>query len=76
MGVGPGAYRPPVAAGEGVTRMAMKTISATVPAAVKAEAVAVAAAHGMSMAALLREFLARVAAGDKETLIWLDEARR
>ena len=38
------------------------TISAAVPANVKAEAAAVAAAHGMSMAALLRELLARVAA--------------
>ena len=54
----------------------MKTVSAAVPAAVKAETAAVAAAHGMSMAALLRELLARVAAGDKETLAWLDEARR
>ena len=33
----------------------MKTVSAAVPAAVKAETAAVAAAHGMSMAALLRE---------------------
>jgi antitoxin component of RelBE/YafQ-DinJ toxin-antitoxin module len=38
--------------------MATKTVSAAVPAAVKAEAAAVAAAHGMSMAALLRELLA------------------
>ncbi len=29
----------------------------------------------MSMAALLRELLARVAAHDAETLIWLDKAR-
>ena len=43
---------------------------------VKAEAAAVAAAHGMSMAALLRELLARVAARDAETLAWLDKARR
>ena len=48
------------------------TISAAVPANVKAEAAAVAAAHGMSMAALVRELVAR----DAETLAWLDEARR
>ena len=47
-----------------------------VPANVKAEAAAVAAAHGMSMAALVRELVARVAARDAETLAWLDEARR
>ncbi len=47
-----------------------------VPAAVKAEAAAISAAHGMSMAALLRELLARVAARDAETLAWLDKARR
>ncbi|HCB1903457.1 TPA: hypothetical protein MYQ17_004752 [Citrobacter amalonaticus] len=52
------------------------TISAAIPANVKAEAAAVAAAHGMSLAALLRELLARVAARDAETLAWLDEARR
>ena len=56
--------------------MSIKTVSAAVPAEVKAEAAAIIAARGISMAALLREFLARVAAGDKETLIWLDEARR
>lgn len=39
--------------------MAMKTISATVPAAVKTEAAAVAAAHGISMAELVRELLAQ-----------------
>ena len=38
------------------------TISAAVPADVKAEAVAVAAAHGMSLAARVRELVARVAA--------------
>lgn len=47
-----------------------------VPADVKTEAAAVAAAHGMSMAALLRELLARVAARDAETLAWLDKARQ
>jgi len=47
-----------------------------VSAAVKAEAAAVVAAHGMSMAALLRELLARVATRDTETLAWLDKARR
>jgi DNA-damage-inducible protein J len=52
--------------------MKMKTVSAAVPATVKSEAAAVAAAHGMSMAALV----ARVAARDAKTLTWLDEARR
>ena len=52
------------------------TISAAVPADVKAEAAAVAEAHGMSLAALVRELVARVAAHDAETLAWLDEARR
>ena len=52
------------------------TISAAVPADVKTEAAAVAAAHGMSLAALVRELVARVAAHDAETLAWLDEARR
>lgn len=56
--------------------MTTKTVSVAVPAAVKAEAAAVAAAHGISMAALLREMLARVAARDPETMAWLDEARR
>ena len=51
-------------------------ISAAVPANVKAEAAAVAVAHGMSLAALVRELVARVAAHDAETLAWLDEARR
>jgi hypothetical protein len=46
----------------------MITVSAAVPAAGKAEAAAVAATHGMSMAALLRELLARVATRDSETL--------
>lgn len=52
------------------------TISAAVPADVKAEAATVAAAHGMSLAALVRELVARVAARETETLAWLDEARR
>ncbi|HDV6135478.1 TPA: hypothetical protein ACGR4O_006550 [Pseudomonas aeruginosa] len=52
------------------------TISAAVPVNVKAEAAAVAAAHGMSLAALVRELVARVAAREAETLAWLDEARR
>ena len=56
--------------------MSMKTVSAAVPADVKAEAAAVLASRGISMAAFVRELLARVAAGDKETLAWLDEARR
>ncbi|MCX5564302.1 MULTISPECIES: hypothetical protein [Alcaligenaceae] len=56
--------------------MPVVTVSARVTAAVKAEAAVVAEAHGMSMAALVRELLIRVAAGDKETLAWLDEARR
>lgn len=46
----------------------MKTVSAVTPAEVKAEASAVLATHGISMAAFLREFLARVAAGDKVVL--------
>jgi hypothetical protein len=37
---------------------------------------AAAAAHGMSLAVLVRELVARVAARDAETLAWLDEARR
>jgi antitoxin component of RelBE/YafQ-DinJ toxin-antitoxin module len=52
------------------------TISAVVPAAVKAEAKAILAAHGVSMAWLLREFLTRMAAHDAETLAWLKEASR
>ncbi|NMY43750.1 hypothetical protein HBN76_20790 [Pseudomonas sp. WS 5013] len=56
--------------------MAMKTISARVPATVKTEAAAVATAHGISMAELVRELLARVAARDAETLAWLDKASR
>ena len=52
------------------------TISAAIPANVKAEAVAVLAARGISMAAFVRELLARVAARDAEALAWLDEARR
>lgn len=50
------------------------TICAAVPPAVKAEAAAVAAAHGMSLADLVRELVARVAARDAETLAWLKEA--
>jgi len=56
--------------------MSMKTVSAAVPADVKAEAAAILAAHGISMAAFVRELLARVATRDAETLAWLDEARR
>ncbi|MGY8531793.1 hypothetical protein [Paracidovorax citrulli] len=56
--------------------MTMKSVSAAVPGNVKAEAVAVLAARGISMAAFVRELLARVAARDAETLAWLDEARR
>jgi antitoxin component of RelBE/YafQ-DinJ toxin-antitoxin module len=56
--------------------MTIKTVSAVVPAKVKTEASAVLVAHGISMAAFLREFLACVAAGDKGTLAWLDEAHR
>ena len=56
--------------------MTIKTVSAAVPAKVKAEASAILAAHSISMAAFLREFLASVAAGDEETLAWLGEARR
>jgi len=56
--------------------MTMKSVNAAVPANVKAEAVAVLAARGISMAAFVRELLARVAARDAETLAWLYEARR
>lgn len=52
--------------------MPVVTVSARVAATVKAEAAAVAAIHGMSMASLVRELLARVAARDPETLAWLD----
>ncbi|MBI5334265.1 MAG: hypothetical protein HZB72_06700 [Burkholderiales bacterium] len=54
----------------------MKTVSAAVPADVKAEAAAVLAARSISMAAFVRELLTRIAARDAETLAWLDEARR
>lgn len=54
----------------------MKTVSATVPVTVKAEAAAILAAHGISMTAFVRQLLTRVAAHDAETLAWLDEARR
>ena len=58
-------------------RETMKTtVSAMVPANVKAEAAVVAAAHGISLADLVRELLARIAAGDPETLAWVNEARR
>jgi antitoxin component of RelBE/YafQ-DinJ toxin-antitoxin module len=40
--------------------MITKTVSATVPADLKAEATAVLAARGISMTALVRELLARV----------------
>ncbi len=56
--------------------MNTETLSVPVPKAVKAEVAAVAAAHGMSIAALLREFLVRVASRDAELLAWLNEARR
>ncbi len=56
--------------------MKKKNVSATVPADVKAEVVAVLAARGISMADLVRELLARVAARDAETLAWINEARR
>lgn len=56
--------------------MPVVTVSARVAATVKAEAAAVAEAHGMSMACLVRELLARIAARDPETLAWLDETRR
>ncbi len=56
--------------------MTTKTVSATVPAAVKAEVAVVLAARGISMAALVRELLAHVAVRDSETMAWLGEARR
>jgi DNA-damage-inducible protein J len=51
------------------------TICAAVPPAVKVEAAAVLAAHGISMAELLRGFLGRVAARDAATLAWLEKAK-
>lgn len=48
--------------------MPMVTVSARVEAAVKVKAAAVAAAHGISMADLVRELLVRIAARDPETL--------
>lgn len=56
--------------------MTMKTINATVPAQVKAEAAAVLASRGISMAAFLREMMARVAARDVQTLACIEKARR
>lgn len=53
-----------------------KIVSAAVPAGVKVEAAAVLAAHGVSMATIVRELLARVASRDAGTLAWLHEARR
>ena len=52
--------------------MITNTVSAAVPAGVKAVAVA----YDMSMATLVREFLACIAARDAEILAWLDKARR
>ncbi len=48
-------------------------VSASVPANVKAEVSAILASKGISMTALLRVFLGRVAANDKQTLAWLKE---
>lgn len=50
------------------------TINAAVPANVKASAAAVAGAHDISMADLVRERVASVAARDTETLAWLKQA--
>lgn len=55
--------------------MSMKTVSTTVPADMKTEVAAVLAARGISMAALARELLARVAARDAKKLAWLDKVR-
>lgn len=52
--------------------MTKTTVSAVVPAQIKAEAVAILAANGISMAVFLRDFLARVAIRDKETLALLE----
>lgn len=52
--------------------MTITTVSAVVPAKVKADAEAILSANGISMDAFLREFLARVAVGNKETLAFLD----
>ena len=52
--------------------MITNTASAAVPAGAKVVAVA----HGMSIANLVREFLACIAARDAEILAWLDKACR
>lgn len=56
--------------------MTTKTINATVPAQVKTEATAVLKTLGMSMAAFLREMMARVAARDAQTLAWIEKSRK
>lgn len=53
----------------------MKTVSASVPASLKAEVSAILDSRGISMTAFLRDFLGRVAANDKKTLAWIKEAR-
>lgn len=52
------------------------SVSATVPAEVKSAVVDIATQHGMSIAALMRELLIRIAAGDASVLAWLDEAQK
>lgn len=49
----------------------MKTVSASVPLALKIEAKKVLAAQGLTMTGVVRHVLKRVAAGDKATLDWL-----
>ena len=52
------------------------TVSAMVPANVKAEAAVVAAAHGMTLAELARELVTLIAARDLKTLAQLKEMQR
>lgn len=49
----------------------MKTVSASVPLALKTEAKKVLAAQGLTMTAVVRHVLGRVAEGDKQLLEWL-----
>lgn len=54
----------------------MTTISATVPTDVKTKVATLAKAHGTTTTALVREMLACIAAGDRETLAWVEQAGR
>ena len=55
--------------------MKMITVRSTLPPNMKTEVAAVLAARGISMAALARELLARIAARDAKKLAWLDKVR-